>query len=747
MISALRRYTHWLHTRWPAGTVERLPEVRADGSTAVPGLYVVGDLTGIPLLKFSADSGARAVQTIAADPLFRKQRASVEGLDLAIVGGGVSGMAAALEARKLGLSFEVLEASEAFATISNFPKEKPIYAYPTGMRPAGELQFTATVKEPLVEELREQARGIVPRRARVERIRRAGEWLELALTGEEPLRARRVIVAIGRAGNFRKLGVPGEDLGKVFNRLHDPKEFAGQRVLVVGGGDSALESAIALCEGGAEVTLSYRAAELARPKPENQERLAALGARLALRPASRVREIEAGAVRLALDGGREERLPNDVVFSMIGREAPLEFFRKSGVPIRGEYGPRNWIALALILAAAFFVYHWKKTGVYFGIGEAFARNGWFPYGVPAWWESLGGAFADKRTLLGTLKITLGEPGFYYSLCYCVIIVLFGWKRVRRRNTPYVRLQTLSLATVQIVPLFLLPYVILPWMGNNGWFDGGALGSFADSFFPRADYGHGREYWRAFGFVLAWPLFFWNVFTAQPLWGWLVLSLVQTFVVIPLIVRKWGKGAYCGWICSCGALAETLGDTQRTKMPHGPRWNRLNMIGQAFLALAFVLLVARSLAWAFPRSPFGAVFDFLFKQAPLFNYVWFVDLLWAGILGVGFYWHFSGRVWCRFACPLAALMHVYARFTRFRILAEKKKCISCNVCTSVCHQGIDVMNFANKGLPMADPECVRCSACVSSCPTGVLAFGEVDPATGKELRRDRLAASLVQLSES
>ncbi len=745
MLSALRRYTHWLHTRWPAGTVERLPEVRADGSTIVPGLYVVGDLTGIPLLKFSADSGARAVQTIAADPQFQRSRGA--GLDLAIVGGGVSGMAAALEARKLGLSFEVLEASEPFSTLVNFPKEKPIYAYPTEMRPAGELEFKATVKEPLVDELREQARGIATRRARVERVRRAGEWLEVELAGDAPLRARRVIVAIGRAGNFRKLGVPGEELGKVFNRLHDPKEFAGQRVLVVGGGDSALEAAIALCESGAEVTLSYRAAELSRPKPENQERLAALGARLAQRPASAVREIEARAVRLALDGGREERLPNDVVFALIGREAPLEFFRRSGVPIRGEYTARNWLALALILCAAFFVYHWKKTGVYFGIGEAFARKGWFPYGVPAWWESLGGAFADKRTLLGTLKVTLGEPGFYYSLAYCVIVSLFGWKRVRRRATPYVRLQTLTLATVQIVPLFLLPYVILPWMGNNGWFDHGALGSFADSFFPKANYGHGREYWRAFGFVLAWPLFFWNVFTEQPLWGWLILSLVQTFVVIPLIVLKWGKGAYCGWICSCGALAETLGDTQRTKMPHGPRWNRLNMIGQVFLLLAFVLLVARSLAWAFPHSPFGGVFEFVFKQAPVFNYVWFVDLLWAGIIGVGFYWHFSGRVWCRFACPLAALMHVYARFSRFRILSEKKKCISCNVCTSVCHQGIDVMNFANKGKAMEDPECVRCSACVSSCPTGVLVFGEVDPATGRELRRDRLPASRVQLTES
>jgi polyferredoxin len=79
----------------------------------------------------------------------------------------------------------------------------------------------------------------------------------------------------------------------------------------------------------------------------------------------------------------------------------------------------------------------------------------------------------------------------------------------------------------------------------------------------------------------------------------------------------------------------------------------------------------------------------------------VDIFLAGIVGVGFYFWFSGRVWCRFACPLAALMHIYTRFSRYRIFPEKSKCISCNVCTTVCHQGIDVMNFANKGLPMED----------------------------------------------
>ena len=113
---------------------------------------------------------------------------------------------------------------------------------------------------------------------------------------------------------------------------------------------------------------------------------------------------------------------------------------------------------------------------------------------------------------------------------------------------------------------------------------------ADNLLPVASYGHGREYWRAFGLILAWPLFIWNVFSGQPMIWWLVISLVQTFVVIPWIVRRWGKGAYCGWICSCGALAETMGDAHRHKMPHGPRWSRVNAVGQVILAVALLLLV-------------------------------------------------------------------------------------------------------------------------------------------------------------
>jgi NosR/NirI family transcriptional regulator, nitrous oxide reductase regulator len=786
MFRFLGRYTKWLHGRWPAGTVEKLPQVDQHGRSDVPGLYIVGDLTGIPLLKFSADTGARAIEHIVADTQFQQQRRDKKDgiLDVAVVGAGVSGMAAALAARKAELDFVLFEATEPFSTLANFPKGKPIYTYPTEMVPAGDLRFNAQVKEPLVAELKEQTlgQGIEPRLARIERIERHGDYLELVVPGGEPVRARRVVVGIGRSGNFRKLGVEGEDLDKVSNRLHDPQDFGGRDVLVVGGGDSALEAAIAVAQAGARVTVSYRKPEFARPKPENIEKLQALSAdpmadvaietpsservttssghfleegrrpgSISLMMASQVRRIEADVVELESADGDKARLPNDAVLSMIGREAPLDFFRRSGVSIRGEMGTRQWVGLGLFTILCLFIYNWKAGG---DLTEVFKSAKLFPFNVPDLMASLSASAGDLSSLIGVLSFNLGKPGFYYSLLYSALVVVFGYKRVKDRPTPYVRAQTLSLAAFQIVPLFLLPYIVLPWLGHNGFFDAGWAKSFADAFFPEVDYDHGREYWRAFGFVLAWPLFIWNVFTEQPMWSWLAVSLVQTFVVIPLIVYFWGKGAYCGWVCSCGALAETLGDKHRHKMPHGAGWNKANMLGQAILALCFLLLATRVVSWIAPDTGIGQALKgfyggLLYGWQVLgiqLNYRWTVDLLLAGVVGYGAYFWYSGRVWCRFACPLAALMHIYARFGRFRILADKKKCISCNVCTSVCHQGIDVMNFANKGLPMADPECVRCSACVESCPTGVLQFGQVDPKSGETLKVDGLEASPVRLRE-
>ena len=792
MLNFVARYTRWLHTQWPAGTVEKLPVSGSNGETTLPGVRIVGDLTGIPLLKFSSATGAGAVRAILREPGFAgRARDDAETFDLAIIGAGVAGVSAAIEAKKAGLHFVIFEATEVFSTVMNFPKAKPIYTYPSGMKLDGGLQFTADVKEALLDEMKTQRRaaGIEVKSGRVERIERDGGELVLRLDKGEPVRARRVIVAIGRSGNFRKLGVPGEELDKVYNRLFDPKDFKGRNALVVGGGDSALETAIALTTAGANVTLSYRRKEFARAKPDNVARIETLlrdpsadvqverptservnpamtagmhgtnGGALTLALGTEVTRIEAAQVFLR--NGAEIALPNDVVFTMLGREAPLGFFRRSGMAISGEGTRGGWIALGVFVVFCIFLYAWKSGG--------FAES-WldpWPGNMPALLSSLGGwwqgKIADRASLLGTLAVSLKSRSFYYTLLYSSAIAAFGFARIRRRKTPYVTLQTCVLMLVQIVPLFLLPEIILPYLGYNGLFDHGFGKTIADhlfeSYIPEAQYlahqwpewGHPRAYWRAYGFILAWPLMVYNVFTDAPILWWLVICFLQTFVLIPLLIWRWGKGAYCGWICSCGALAETMGDKQRHKMPHGPFWNRFNMAGQVILALAFFLLLLRVAGWIWPQSVAASGFHMLLEgknaAGQVVNYIsykWFVDVFLAGILGVGLYFKYSGRVWCRFFCPLAALMHIYARFSRYRIFPEKSKCISCNICTSVCHQGIDVMNFANKGIPMEDPECVRCSACVQECPTGVLAFGRYT--TGNSIVLDKLSASPVRMRE-
>jgi len=766
----LKRYMHWLHTRWPAGTVEKLPELREDGRTGVPGVYVAGDLTGIPLLKFALDSGAKVVERIAADPALREGAAPDGAVDLAIVGAGVAGMAAAVEAKRRGLTWRVLEASEAFSTLVNFPRAKPIFTYPRDMTPAGSLQVHAEVKEALVAELRAQVEraGIETTPGRAERIERRGALLHVHVAGAAPLVARRVLVAIGRSGDFRRLNVPGEDLDKVYNRLHDPADFRGRRCLVVGGGDSALETAIALTGAGADVTLSHRGPALTRAKPELREKVHALaadpdaeaqvehptservttaaggfsgargGGSLRLMLARTVRTILPDAVELAGPDGTATTLPNDVVFTMIGREAPLSFFRRSGIAIAGEMTPARWTAFGLFLLFCAWLFDLKSGGA---TSRFWSAHHWFPMNLPDLLARAGAGIAaqarDPATLVGTLAISASGPAFWYTLAYSLVVVVFGVRRIRRRRTPYVTAQTLTLMAVQVIPLFLLPEVILPLLHHHGWIPA----ALNDALFPAVTYGHGREFWRAYGLVLAWPLNVYNVFTHEPLWAWIGISIVQTLILIPLGIWFFGKGVYCGWVCSCGALAETLGDTHRQKMPHGPRWNRLNMAGQVILAIAVLMLLLRIAGWALPEGNWAAaLFEPLMK-----GYERVVDITLGGVVGVGAYFWFSGRFWCRFFCPLAALMHVYARFSRFRILADKKKCISCNQCTTVCHQGIDVMNFANKGLPMADPECVRCSACVQACPTGVLAFGQVGR-EGQVVSIDSLMASPVRMRE-
>jgi ferredoxin len=314
-----------------------------------------------------------------------------------------------------------------------------------------------------------------------------------------------------------------------------------------------------------------------------------------------------------------------------------------------------------------------------------------------------------------------SQSFWYTGFYSLTILLFGLRRMHVKPTRYIKLQTWTLILIQALPLFILPEFVFPFLGKIGAL-GGENGFVFTQVFPK------ESYWRSYGFILAWPLNFSNLYNSNITTFWLVFSIVQTFVIIPYIVYRWGKGAYCGWICSCGALAETLGDEYRTLAPHGPKAKKWENFGQWALLAAFIITGLKLVSVLYNinipiiNEKVSYTADFLHK----FYYIG-IDVIFAGVLGVGVYFFMSGRVWCRFGCPLAAWMHIVSRFSRYRIFADKKKCISCNICTKVCHMGIDVMNYANKGIPMNDVECVRCSACVVNCPTNVLSFGSLPKA--------------------
>ena len=270
MATIISKYFNWLQKDAPTGEVERYPEINENGETSVKGIYIVGDLTGIPLLKLAAESGKKIISTILGDQDFQKLKSSKkddEIYDILIIGAGPAGLSAGIEAANQNLKFSIIESAQKFNTIVNFPKGKPIFAEPVDYDQQSALKINDGTKESLLEELENQLTGIdlpIEEGVMVERIDNRGDHFEL-ITEKGNYKALRVVLAIGKSGNARMLNVLGENLPKVYNRLFDPADASGQDVLIVGGGDSALETAIATAEYANSVKLSYRKSSFARP--------------------------------------------------------------------------------------------------------------------------------------------------------------------------------------------------------------------------------------------------------------------------------------------------------------------------------------------------------------------------------------------------------------------------------------------------------------------------------------------------
>jgi thioredoxin reductase (NADPH) len=315
-----------------------IPLLTPKFETSVPGIFIAGELGGMGLIRNALEQGRQAVEAIQS----ARGTAGRDMLDLVIVGAGPAGFAASLTAMSKKLRFVTLEQDSLGGCVFQYPRGKLVMTAPAKIPLVGKIDLRQTSKEALLEFWRDAERktGLkINYHERVEQIDKEGNGFRVRTTKGE-YRARSVLLAIGRRGTPRKLGVPGEELPKVVYRLMDPEQYAGQRVLVVGGGDSALEAAVGVAEmGSTQVVLSYRGGAFDRAKPRNRERVSAAeqGGRLQTLLNSQVRQIASGAVSIE-QGGRVHELPNDAVIVNAGGVLPGDFLRKIGIEVETKYG-------------------------------------------------------------------------------------------------------------------------------------------------------------------------------------------------------------------------------------------------------------------------------------------------------------------------------------------------------------------------------------------------------------------------
>lgn len=323
------------------GSVHRVevPQVGADFQSNVPGVYIAGEVGGRGLIKNAINEGKLAVETVVRELRphgeRRKKDRPSNAFDVVIVGSGPAGLSAALEASKSGISYVVLEQGDLIDTIRKYPRKKLLLAEPVGVPLYGDLWVADATKETLLAmwDATIRKHGLrVRTNHRVTRIEKQGN--DFLVAGDDfAVRGRRVILALGRRGTPRRLGVPGEELQKVFYDVVEMEEFKGQRVLVVGGGDSALESAVGLAnQEGTEVLLSYRADTFDKAKERNREKIAAAEAagKVRILRKSQVKTIGPDFVEVETDGS-VERFANDSVIIRVGGEPPTKFLAAVGI--------------------------------------------------------------------------------------------------------------------------------------------------------------------------------------------------------------------------------------------------------------------------------------------------------------------------------------------------------------------------------------------------------------------------------
>jgi thioredoxin reductase/Pyruvate/2-oxoacid:ferredoxin oxidoreductase delta subunit len=331
------------------GTEKRgidIPQVGPDFQTNVPGIFIAGELGGMGLIRNAVTQGSQAVDNVCE--IEGVGKAGDDVIDLVIVGAGPAGIGASLAAKDKKLNFVTLEQDSLGGTVSHYPRGKIVMTAPVVLPIIGKTPFKETTKEALMEfwaKVIIKAELDINDREGVESI----EAENLAdqskgfrvKTSTNEYRTRAVLLAIGRRGTPRKLGVPGEEQSKVVYRLIDPAQYRNQHVLVVGGGDSALEAAVSISEEeGTTVAISYRSEAFSRAKEKNRMKIAEAekAGRLRVLMKSNVKHIEPDNVVITTEDSEELCIENDAIIVCAGGILPTGFLKSIGIAVDTKFG-------------------------------------------------------------------------------------------------------------------------------------------------------------------------------------------------------------------------------------------------------------------------------------------------------------------------------------------------------------------------------------------------------------------------
>lgn len=323
------------------GTAERgvdIPPVSPEFETNVPGIYIAGELGGMGLIRNATEQGRQAMESI-----IRAGRKSADGYhDVIIIGSGPAGISATLAAKEKKLRYVTVEQDSLGGTVAHFPRGKLVMTAPVNLPIFGQMKFREVSKEELLEFWEDVIKktGVeIKFGVRVDSIDKDPNGFSVKTSAGE-FHSTCVLLAIGRRGTPRKLGVPGEESTKVVYRLIDPEQYRNQSVLVVGGGDSALEAAASIAElPDTKVIISYRSEAFSRAKEKNRKRVAALSesGELEVLMSSNVKNIGEHDVQIEQNGTILER-SNDAIIVCAGGILPTPFLKDTGIEVETKYG-------------------------------------------------------------------------------------------------------------------------------------------------------------------------------------------------------------------------------------------------------------------------------------------------------------------------------------------------------------------------------------------------------------------------